>query len=261
MNAELSPHMERSGVIRPHRSHRTLRVTPAGWIFSALTLVLGLIVTYVALRQYWPWLMEGVNAVLASSGVSSAPVADRFLGISASVPVPLLPSLSVTGSLWVAAACAVLMVLGALVPNRRSPFYYWLGANLFVLMLTALFAFFVGRLAYDGATFMLLVERTSLLMILCAPIFSGIVSVLLPFSVLERLSLLVFTVVLDVILSLVRIAAFSLLVARFGAIAEANLYLFLGPLMDAAYFIGVYSVVVVSLGRRLNADLEAWEWL
>ncbi|MDE2572365.1 MAG: hypothetical protein KGM44_07585 [bacterium] len=220
-----------------------------------------MLVTYLALRLYWPPLLQDVVRLLAGNSSMAPPIADSFIDIAANVPVPQLPALSVAGSLWVAAVCALLIVLGALFSNRRSPFYYWLGANLIVLLLAALYAFFFGRMAYDGGSFMLLVERTSLLMIICGPIFAAVVSALLPFSLPERLAMLVLVVVLDAAFALVRIAAFALLVARFGAIVEANLYMFLGPLMDAAYFIGIYSVVVVSLGRRLNANVEAWEWL
>jgi hypothetical protein len=145
--------------------------------------------------------------------------------------------------------------------RKRSPLVLWIFGNVIVLMLTALWYFFEGSAAYDGPTFMLLLERTSVLMILAAPIFSVIVAALLPFNVVERSAMFVMLVALNFVMSLLRIAAFAILLAHFGVLAEATLYLFFGPLIDVVYFILSYSLCVVSLSRRLAKSEEAWEWL
>lgn len=98
-------------------------------------------------------------------------------------------------------------------------------------------------------------------MILTVPIFSGMVSAFLPFSIVERIGMVVLTVMFDMVFAAVRIIAFALLTARFGSIVEANLYLFFGPLMDVVYFLSIFSLAAVSLGKRLSRNAEAWEWL
>jgi hypothetical protein len=229
-------------------------------VLSAITLLVGLAATYAFLFYVWPLATDRAAALVAPAGVTTS-VHDTFVNIVGTIAVPQLPPLSLMGALTVAGVCAVVLLLGALLPGRQAPLRLWFSANVLVLLLTALWAFFAGNVAYDGATFMQLVSRTSLLMVLAAPIFAVIVAALLPFSFAERIAMFVMLVSLDFAIALVRLAAFPLLVARFGTLAEPNLYLFLGPLMDVVYFIVVYSGAVVALSRRLAGDEEAWEWL
>jgi hypothetical protein len=246
--------------IRPHRSHRTLRVSRGSWIGSIVTLPLGLLVAYGILVTLWPRATDWISSLLVGNTAVSALVKDNFLWIPSTVPVPNLPPLSILGALSLAGVCAVVVVIGGFL-KQNAPLPLWIQANLIVLMLTALWAFFEGRVAYDGPTFMLLLERTSVIMILCSPIFAVVVSALLPFSALERASMFVLLISLCFTMSLLRLAAFALILGHVGVIAEANLYLFFGPLIDVVYFILVYSICVVSLSRRIAKDEEAWEWL
>jgi hypothetical protein len=245
---------------RPHRSHRTL-AHGHPWARAITTLILGLVATYVFLRFAWPPLMGQVVAVTDSSGRMIAPFHDALIGVANMVPVPELPLLNLSSMLWIAGVCALILVVTSFIPGRNTPVRYWVCANAVVLMLSALYAFFAAHVAYDGTSFMLLVERTSLLMILCAPIFLAFVAALLPFTVGELALMLVLMVLSDTIFAALRISAFALIVSHTGAIAEMNLYMLFGPLMDVVYFITIYSMVIVSLSRRLNLKEGAWQWL
>ncbi len=247
--------------IRPHRSHRTLRVNAKSWTSSGLTVVIGLAATYAALVGIWPSMLGVVSTLLRLSGVAAGSQNDAFLGIHSIVPLPLFPIVSLESALKTAGVCAIGLLVLAVVPIGKSPLRYWLSANVLVLMLTALYAFFTGTAAYDSFAFMLLVERTSVLMVLTVPIFSGMVSAFLPFSIFERIGMVVVTVLLDIMFAVLRITVFALLTSRFGSIVEANLYLFFGPLMDVVYFLSIFSLAAVSLGKRLAKNADAWEWL
>jgi hypothetical protein len=246
---------------RPHRSHRTLRMLPSIALVSILTVVLGMIATYVFLYLFWPPIMRLVALLVAHAQPSVRTVSDTFLGISVMVPAPTLPALDVRMALWVACASAVLILLNGILPGRHTPLRSWIGANFILLVLVALYGYFVQSMEYDGAIFMTLVQNTSLVVLLCVPIFAAVMMLLLPFSLPERALMVVLCVVFDAILAAVRIAAFALVVARFGVLAEANLYFFLGPLMDVVYFIAIYSACAVSLSRRLAQSPEVWKWL
>jgi len=252
---------ERSAAIRPHRSHRKLRVHAGTFVVNIVLHVVALIATYFALRELWPIVTQAVVNVVSDTVSGMPTVTDSFLGLNAIVPAPLLARLNVHEMLWTAIVSAILLVAGRFTPWRRWPLALWFSANLMVLLLVSLYAFFAGKLAYDGAIFMMLVERTSLMMILCAPIFCAFVTGLLPFSFAEKLGFVIFAVAFDIVISAVRLAASALLVARFGAIVEVNLYLFLGPLLDVFYFVSIYSLILVSLSRRISKNVEAWEWL
>jgi hypothetical protein len=245
----------------PHRSRRTLLSSArAPWLRGILSLVIGVGLTYLFLREAWPILMGSATSLTDESGRMGPPILDSLIGISNVLPNPVLPSLNLLNMLWVAGGLLFAQVIVALLPWRNTPLRYWVSANLLVPMLAALYAFFTTHLGYDGAQYMSLVERTSLLMILCAPAFVALVAALLPFTIVEIAAMLLFMVLSDALFAVVRIVAFALLVSRFGAIVEMNLYMFFGPLMDAAYFITVYSLVVVSLSRRLNRSEGVWQW-
>lgn len=246
---------------RPHRSHRTLRAARASWLYGVLSLLVGVAVTYVLLQTFWPSATAAIASLLDRAQLIPTSAMDSFVGINATLAIPQLPATSLAGVLAVAIICASVLVAGALLPGRGKPLRYWVLANVLILMFTALWAFFTGNVAYDGAAFMQLLSRTTVLMVLSAPIFAAVVSSLLPFSAFERIALTVLLVLCDAAIALVRLAAFPLLVARFGAVVEPNLYLFFGPLLDVVYFILVYSGALVVLSRRLARDEEAWEWL
>lgn len=221
---------------------------------------LGVAVAYVALTLLWPRATAWTTSLLAHTTSVTHSVEDNFLWIASTVPVPEFPALSVITALDVAGLCAVLIVLSPLV-RRNAPLPLWIMANVVVLLLTSLWAFFEGRVAYDAPTFMLLLERTSVIMILSAPIFAVIVCALLPFTAIERAGMMIGLIATDFAMSILRLAAFSLLLDHVGVIAEANLYLFFGPLIDVVYFILVYSICVVSLSRRIAKDEQVWDWL
>lgn len=247
--------------IRPHRSYRTMRVSRASWIQSALTLPLGVVSAYIVLLYAWPRATAWFASMLVRG---AAPIAgtiqDSFFNIVSVVPVPIIPPLEVRASLNVAGICVVIIIVVGML-KKYSPLPLWFQANVIALMLTSLWAFFNGAVAYDGPTFMLLLERTSVLMLLASPIFAVVVASLLPFSPIERAAMFIMLVAFPFAMSVLRLGAFAMLLTRFGVLAEANLYLFFGPLIDVVYFIMVYSFCVVSLSKRIAKGDEAWEWL
>jgi hypothetical protein len=76
----------------------------------------------------------------------------------------------------------------------------------------------------------------------------------LPFSVLERTVLMVLTLGYDIVFSAIRYAVFAWLLTGVGAVVMANLYLFLGPLLDFVYLVGIFALFLPRLGRRLGRE-------
>ena len=231
------------------------------WLSTLVVLVLGVAATYALLYFTWPQLMLEAGRLAAMGLPMHAPETDTYAGITYIVLVPTVAYVSGQTALIVAAASALLLGIMSILPNERTPLRYWVSANLLLLFGSALFIYFTGRVGYDGATFMLLVERTSILVVLCAPAFLTIVAVMLPFSLAERIGMVVAVVAVDLVFAFVRVSAFALLAGTVGGLIQANLYLFFGPLMDVVYAISVYSIAVVMLGRRIARTSEAWAWL
>lgn len=243
---------------RPFRSHRTLRITAGDRISTFAALILGLLAAYALLLFGWEPGMRFAATLV--SGSAAAPAADKYLEIAYAVIVPVMPALKAPEMLWTAAACGLIILACAVLPGQRL-LTYWLVANAAVLGGSALYAFFNGSVGYDAAPFMTLVARTSLVCIAAAPLFLTLVSMLLPLSFLERAAMIGGGLAFEFALAILRIAAFALLLGRFGSTPQANLYLFAGPLLDVLYFIAVYAVAVSFAGKRIARRQEAWSWL
>jgi len=188
-------------------------------------------------------------------------VTDTYLGIAYSVAVPVMPAVDAAAALWTAAGCGLVVFASAVLPGQRNPVRYWLNANALVLGGSALYAFFHGTVGYDAAPFMVLVTRTGLLTIAVAVPFLTAISMLLPLSIVERLAMLACALAFELAIYIVRVAAFALVLAHFGSITQANLYIFAGPLLDVAYLLAVYSVTLSVAGKRLMRREAVWNWL
>ena len=244
---------------RPFRSHRTLRMGFANAVFSLGAFLVGLAGAYGAAVYAWAPCMRFATSLVTPSGTMS--LADTYLGIVYVVPAPFMPAVSEATAIWTAAACALLLLASAVLPAGRTPLRYWINANLLVLGGSALYVFFHGTVGYDAAPFMLLMARTGLLTIAAIVPFLMVVSALLPLTFLERAGMFVCGLLLALAVCTVRIAAFALFLQHFGAIPQANLYIFAGPLLDVAYFIAVYSVTVSIAAARISRLEAAWQWL
>jgi len=120
---------------------------------------------------------------------------------------------------------------------------------------SAVYLTFAGRLGYDAAEFSNLYLRTVVVVWLITPLFIAGLSLMLPFSALERAALMVLTLAYDVVFCAVRYALFAWLLTEVGAVVMANLYLFLGPLLDFVYLVGIFALFLPRLGRRLGREM------
>jgi hypothetical protein len=231
------------------------------WLSTLAVFIISVVGSYALLYYVWPPLMEEAGRIASLGMALHAPQVDSFVGITYTVLSPTAANVSGQAALIIGVVCILLLGILGLLPNDRNPLRYWISANLLAMFGSAMFIYFNGRVGYDAATFMLLVERTSILVILCAPAFLSIISIMLPFSFAERLGMVVAVVGVDLVFALIRISSFALLASTFDGIVQANLYLFFGPLMDVVYAISVYSIAVVMLGRRIARSAEAWAWL
>ncbi len=245
---------------RPHRAHRTLRSSPWHALESVLVLVGGYAIVAAALLFVWTRGCDAVTAFVTAHAATAGHFNDRIAGVLSVLPIVRLAPLSLFSALTIGSIAAGVLLVAALLPGRHGPLRHWIAANALVLAVTGLWAFFTGAVAYDGASFMELVERTSVLLILAIPLFSTAVTMVLPFSLFERFVMIVLLCAAEIALGLVRIAAFSVILDRAGVIAEPNLYLFFGPLIDVSYLIGAYAIAAWLLARRTARDREAWAW-
>ena len=238
----------------PHRAYRRLSVFRPGSVALSLLLMLGLeaaLVLYLAQVAR----LFGV-ATFELARFTRTPVwlsTDNFLG------VPLFPLVFGTIPplnyrvvlLWLASSIAAMVVLGQL-RRMPAPLRYLITYNLLLVAGSAVYLLFTGYVGYDAEEFSRLYLRTVVTIWLVTPLFMGLLSLTLPFSPLERVGLVAFTLAYDMIFSAVRYVAFVWALRYLGAVVMANLYLFLGPLLDVIYLVGIFSLFVLSATRRIG---------
>lgn len=163
---------------------------------------------------------------------------------------------------WFVAAIAGIVLLARM---RRigAPARYMGVYNLLLIAASAAYILFAGRLGYGGESFSDLYLRTAVVIWIVIPVFVGAVTLTLPFTVAERAAVLAATLAYNVVFSAVRYALFAWLLSWTGAVVMAGLYLFFGPLLDFVYVVGVFSVFLVPLSKRLGREgpQDVWTWL
>jgi hypothetical protein len=241
----------------PHRAYRRLPVfrptTVAVSVLVVVAIETALVLTLGPLVRIFG---EATLRIAQMVGTMAWLGRDRFLGVDL---FPLLfseiPPLSPQAALlWLAGGA------GALALVSRSewvipPVRFLLAFNLALLSASALYLVFAGRLGYDAAEFSNLYLRTVVVVWLVTPLFIAGLSLTLPFSALERAALMVLTLAYDVVFCAVRYALFAWLLTEVGAVVMANLYLFLGPLLDFVYLVGIFALFLPRLGRRLGREM------
>lgn len=244
--------------LRPHRAYRRLPVFRpvdvavslllVGALEGALVLYLEPLVRVFGLVTFRLVRFAGTAASLGS---------DRFLGVEL---FPLvfgsIPPLDYqTLVLWFAGGATALVTVWR-TTRIPGPLRLLLAYNLALLTASALYLLFAGHLGYDAEEFSRLYLRTIVVVWLVAPVFLAGLSLALPFSPAERVGLALLTLGYDILFCAVRYALFVWLLTGLGAVVMANLYLFLGPLLDVIYFVGIFAMFVLRLGRRLGGRVE-----
>src|SRR5215510_8925514 len=233
----------------PHRAYRRISVFRPGSVALSLLLVLGVeaaLIRYLAevARLFGQATFELARFTRTPVWLST----DHFLG------VPLFPLVFGTIPplnyrvvlLWLAGSVAAMIVVASL-RRMAAPLRYLIIYNLVLVAGSAFYLLFTGHIGYDAEEFSRLYLRTVVTIWLVTPLFMGLLSLTLPFSPLERVGLVGLTLVYDMIFSAVRYAVFVWLLKNLGTVVMANLYLFLGPLLDVIYFVGIFGVFVLSV--------------
>ena len=239
----------------PHRAYRRLPVLRPAGVALSLFLVAGLevlLVRYLApvVRVFGLTTFALVRFVRTPAWLGR----DQFLGVPLFPLVfgPIPPLSYGVVLLWLAGSLLAIVGLGRLRRVMVAPLRYLFVYNLLLLAASAYYLLFVGHLGYDAEEFSRLYLRTVVTIWLVTPVFMGLLSLTLPFSPLERVGLVALTVIYDMIFSAVRYAVFVWLLKNLGAVVMANLYLFLGPLLDVIYFVGIFGLFVLSVAHRME---------
>jgi hypothetical protein len=260
MNATLAaPTADRA--IMPHRSYRTLTRVPG----SLMTAVLCALVGGTAMAWFAGTIATAATLLLArilnalGQPVTTQP--DRFLRYDVQALHFFMPSHSWVDLLWWIVICAAVIVICALARSVYPPLRYFVILNALVVGGEATYLYFTGHLGYDSDDFSQLMLHTAMTTWIIVPPFVALFAALFPFGPLEVVALTVCSVAFEIVLSMARYAAFVAILAHTGPILMSDLYLQFGPLFDVIPLIGLLTVFLVPLSRRMQRTTVGWVWL
>ncbi|MDP8257135.1 MAG: hypothetical protein P9M14_15415 [Candidatus Alcyoniella australis] len=159
----------------------------------------------------------------------------------------------------------VSVLVVALLPRLRiipRPLMVWV---VFVALIntvsSAFFTLIPELFPYDIVLFSSLYMGTQLGMWLLIPLILAIALTPLPAHILEKLSIVVLTVIYSIAFGAVRYAAFLYVMYKSSVLYMAAMFFTFGPLFDFVYVVGIYSIYVSVMANRLQRHQEIWRWL
>ncbi|SMD01659.1 hypothetical protein [Sporomusa malonica] len=139
--------------------------------------------------------------------------------------------------------------------------------NIFFMMIVAVqllsSTFFVvapGLFPYDitDYSYLYMVQQISILFFV--PLIMGFALLPLPSSLISKCLTMGITCVYALVFGTVRYAVFLFILAKASLLYMAVLFFVLGPLIDFAYIVGIYSIHVTRLTAKTKEDVSVWRW-
>jgi hypothetical protein len=248
-------------LIIPHRSYRTLSRVRGALLTALVCAVAG-----AAVMVWFAGTIATAGTVLVARTLNALgqPVTlepDRYLRYDLQALHFFMPSHSWVDLLGWIVVCIVLIVICALARPIYPPLRYFLILNALVVGGEATYLYFTGHLGYDSDDFSQLLLHTAIATWIIVPPFVALFAALFPFGPLEIVALTVCSVAFEIVLSMVRYGAFVAVLAHTGPILMSDLYLQFGPLFDVIPLIGLLTIFLVPLARRMRHTTEGWIWL
>ncbi len=113
---------------------------------------------------------------------------------------------------------------------------------------------------YDVLDFSLLYMGTQFGIWLLLPVVMGVALAPLPSATVEKVLVILFTVVYATVFGAVRYASFLYLLNEVTVLHMAAMFFALGPLIDFVYLVAIYAVYVNIVALRLRRRPEIWQW-
>jgi len=246
-----------------HRSYRRLRpATPRSVAEGLALLVLIEAALVVRLHSLSSFFGHTALALVPPLYPRAVLMSDSYLGFR----LKEISFVQASPAYWVQLVWlggAVLVIVVALtVRQLPMPARVLAGFAAGLIGVSAYYVLVAGQPGFDGDTVSRFYVRTATTIWLLLPVLLTMVSLAVPFTLLERVGLLVGCLVIDVVFSIVRYAFFVWVLGRAGPIPMPMLYLLLGPPLDFVYVVATSSIALAHLARRLgHRDAqEAWSW-
>jgi len=247
-----------------HRSYRILRKSTKWQVF--LELLIAFLIFDVVLLLFYPHItlfMNKVAAVVLSPVYQSIKLVTEdfifgnvyLLDLSGKYP-------SISFSIIVAIISLITIIVMAIQRFIIKSFSIWLIFISIITLISALFfIFFAKYFPYSMRIFLDLYVKTIICIWLVIPVIIIFAVAPFPVNYLYKLFVILMVLIWSIIFGILRYIVFILILRKLSYIFMADLYFIFGPFLDFIYIVGVYSLIISKLARKLKGDEDKWQWL
>lgn len=122
------------------------------------------------------------------------------------------------------------------------------------------FTFFAGYFPYTIENFAELFLKTEIAIWLFVPVIMEVSLLPLPAAKITKFLAIFLSLLYGMTFGVVRYVLFVQILVKFSYIFMAVLFFCFGPFIDFIVVVGVYSVYVSLISKKINQDLRVWNW-
>lgn len=250
-------------VILYHRSYRKISGSPWTFLLAFVCIALPLSLAIILFHPEISRMLSLVaQAVLTPYFPQDTLRIIESPYITRNVFLLELPSAYPTLLFSIGNALASLALL-ALLPGitRAKHVFIFLIVVAFINFLSSLFfTFFPYRFPYEAVDYSELYIKQQLSIWFFVPVIMGLAVLPLPSTLASKVATILFTVCYSLVFGTARYAVFLFVLSKISLLYMAVLFFVLGPLIDFVYIVGVYSVHVAWLAKKMKGDFATWKW-
>jgi hypothetical protein len=251
-------------IILYHRAYRKIAGTP--WIFFLQFLLVALplsltvvffypqitrtvcLLTLTTLAPFFP--PEAITITNVPYIIGNA----FFLDLPSKYPSVFFSTMNALASL-----CLLVFLPAA---KRARHIFIFLIVVAFINFVSSLFFTFVPhRFPYEMYDYSELYMKQQISIWFFVPIIMGLAVLPLPSSLPVKCVTMLITFCYSLLFGTLRYAVFLFVLAKASLLYMAVLFFVLGPLVDFIYIVGIYSVHVTRLAKKMKDNFASWKWL
>jgi hypothetical protein len=160
-----------------------------------------------------------------------------------------------------AAVSLALLVLLPRIKHAKHVFIFLVAIAFIHTVSSLFFTFFPYRFPYQAVDYSELYVKQQIGIWFFVPIIMGLAILPLPSTVSSKIVTLGAACCYSVIFGTVRYVVFLYILTKTTILSMAILFFVLGPLVDFVYIVGIYSVHVARLAKKMKGDFASWKWL
>jgi hypothetical protein len=168
---------------------------------------------------------------------------------------------SVLFSVVNALICLLLLVVLPARQHAKHVFIFLIVICFINLVSSVYFAFFSHRFPYEVVDYSELYIKQQIGIWFFVPVIIGISILPLPSTLRSKAATLVGAFCYSLVFGTVRYAVFLFVLAKASLLYMAVLFFVMGPLIDFIYIVGIYSLHVTRLAKKMRSDFASWKWL